>query len=139
MMTMEQLYDRQNKLAKAFAMFPKIKDVAGALRRYNEILPEEERIPIFISTSDVPPTLNSEVNLLDLYGRPHCPECDSEMGIRQVPENPEGIKTQWVCTNENCDTVLSSEFDIKQWIDILREGYESRRDAGKGKESVQEG
>lgn len=55
----------------------------------------------------------------DAYERPLCPDCGEAMGFRQVPPNDEGVKTQLICLNPNCDTVLDSELTMDQWREVL--------------------
>ena len=64
-------------------------------------------------------------NILDKYIRPRCPYCNSEMQIRILPENDEGINSQLVCSWEECDTVLDSELTIDKWLDILDKKHDT--------------
>lgn len=55
----------------------------------------------------------------DHYKRPKCPECGEDMKIRTLQENDEGIRSQLVCDNKNCDTVLDSELEAFEWLEML--------------------
>jgi len=134
-MTIEELIIRQNKIAAAFAMFPEERNVQQAIIKYNETLPEEERISVFINTADVP---KRTVNIIDLYGRPECPNCGAYMMIRPLPPNSDGYKSQLVCDNEDCDTVLNSIYTVEEWVNALKEKYEARRNAVESDKSVEE-
>lgn len=55
---------------------------------------------------------------MDKYERPKCPECESDMMFRNIPENPMGVKVQLVCSK--CDLVLSDSNDLDWWMKNLK-------------------
>jgi len=43
------------------------------------------------------------------------------MMVRRVPPNDEGINTQFVCSNDSCDTVLDSPMPLQEIIQELEQ------------------
>ena len=99
-------------------------NITHAFEVYQAVLAEQER-DIFIETmvsGNRPPTQ------FDKYERPKCPECGADLLFRPVSDNPEGIKVQLVCTNQECDLVLNSEISIEEWEKELRRGSEQTKE-----------
>lgn len=103
-LTQEEFMDRIMALERAGRIFPDIINITERFKLYQEVFAERER-EIFIS--------NGPKTVMDRYERPKC-ECGADMKFRQVPENPEGIKTQLVCTE--CDIVLNDKNDLNWWM-----------------------
>lgn len=95
-------------------MFPDENNITELLKKYNKAT--GSNVPLFIDTRDMkrPPTP------FDDYERIKCPDCGSDMMFRLVPPNSEGVNTQLVCSNMECDTVLNSEYTITDWFNVLR-------------------
>jgi hypothetical protein len=114
----EDFTDRMQALQRAERIFIDAgltDNITTAFRAYQSIFAERER-DIFLSTQIFG---NRPRAALDRYERPQCPTCTADMMIRPVPENTENIKTQLVCTNIKCDTVLNSEHDLDWWVTNL--------------------
>jgi hypothetical protein len=117
-LTFEEFVDRTMAIQRARHIFigsGLTTNVTHAFQAYQAIFAERER-EIFINiTSFGKP--NSK------YEKPNCLDCGSDMNIRQVPDNPDKIKVQLVCSK--CDTVLNSENDIQWWMSQLKvkDGY----------------
>jgi hypothetical protein len=88
-------------------------NITLAFQAYQTIFAERER-QIFMSSAFA----NRPRTLMDKYERPKCPECEADMMFRQVPENPEGIKVQLVCTK--CDNVLNDTNGLDWWMTELK-------------------
>jgi hypothetical protein len=115
-LTEEEFTDRMMALQRAKQIFIETNltaNITSAFQVYQNIFAERER-QIFISTTFG----NRPRTLMDKYERPKCPECEADMMFRLVPENPEGIKVQLVCTK--CDTVLNDTNDLTWWQTKLK-------------------
>jgi hypothetical protein len=115
-LTEEEFQDRMLALQRATSIFIETgltNNITSAFQAYQVIFAERER-QIFMSTAFE----NRPRTAMDKYERPKCPECESDMMFRQVPENPEGIKVQLVCTK--CDTVLNDTNSLEWWMTELR-------------------
>ncbi len=121
----DRLY-RQAVVAEALMMFPDEKFVGDAIRKYNELLLPEERVPVRITTDTYG---HGRVSELDLIQRPECPTCGTAMSIRRLGKNDDGFKTQLSCLDPKCDTVVNSEFTYEEWYDACKEAYEAIRNA----------
>lgn len=111
-----EFQDRMMALQRAKQIFIEsglTANITLAFKVYQAIFAERER-QIFMSTAFG----NRPRTLMDKYERPKCPECDADMMFRDVPENPEGIKVQMVCTK--CDTVLNDTNDLTWWMKELK-------------------
>ena len=118
-LTIEEFEDRMRAIQRAKGIFVDsdlTRNITTAFELYQEIFAERER-EIFLSTQVYG---NRPLTIMDKYERPKCPDCNSDMMFRQVPENEEGIKTQLVCSNQECQTVLSSEEDLSWWMENLK-------------------
>ena len=118
-LTVEEFEDRMRAIQRAKGIFVDsdlTRNITTAFELYQEIFAERER-EIFLSTQVYG---NRPLTIMDKYERPKCPDCNSDMMFRQVPENEEGIKTQLVCSNQECQTVLSSEEDLSWWMENLK-------------------
>jgi hypothetical protein len=116
--TEEEFRDRAQAIQRASKIFVEsglTNNITDAFRAYQEIFAERER-EIFLSTQFYG---NKPKTVMDKYDRPKC-ECGSEMKFRIIPTNDEGIKTQLVCSNPECDIVLNSENDLAWWMENLR-------------------
>ena len=115
----EEFEDRVKAIQRARKIFIEsdlTRNITTAFELYQEIFAERER-EIFLSTQVYG---NRPLTSMDKYERPKCPDCNSDMMFRQVPENKEGIKTQLVCSSEGCQTVLNSEEDLNWWVKNLK-------------------
>ena len=118
-LTQEEFEDRIRAIQRARKIFIEsdlTRNITTAFELYQEIFAERER-EIFLSTQVYG---NKPLTIMDRYERPKCPDCNSDMMFRQVPENKEGIKTQLVCSSEGCQTVLNSEEDLNWWMKNLK-------------------
>jgi hypothetical protein len=116
--TEEEFRDRMGALARAGRIFPDVLNVSERFRIYQEVFAERER-EIFVSTQVYG---NKIFSPMDKYERPKCPEDGFDMQFRPVPENPEGVKVQLVCTNPEHigeGSVLNSENDLQWWMNNL--------------------
>lgn len=113
-MTFEEQQIRLQTIMKAQTMFPDEKNITIALKKYKEAT--GDGIPLFITTKDT----NRPLTPFDDYERIKCEECGADMMFRLCPENEEGIKTQLVCSNKDCDNVLNSEYSLQEWMGVLK-------------------
>ena len=105
---------RVTEVNKAFRIFsPLTNNMTDAFILYQEVL-AEEKMDIMIPASSM---ANRPMTPFDDKERPLCPDCQSPMRFRPVPQNDEGVNTQLVC--ENCDLVLDSEKTIQEWYQML--------------------
>lgn len=112
-MNYEEFQKRINEVNKAYRIFkPLTNNMTDAFRLYQEVL-AEEKMEIFISSE----VNNRPLTPVDDYERPLCPDCNSPMRFRIIPQNDENVNTQLVC--ENCDLVLDSEKTIQEWYQLL--------------------
>jgi len=115
-LTHTEFQHRVNEVNKAYRIFsPLTNNMTDCFRIYLEVLAEEQ-MPLFISTEQMG---NRPMTPFDDYERLKCPNCESALMFRSVPPNNEGIKTQLVCSNDDCDTVLDSELTLNEWKDKL--------------------
>ena len=118
-LTFEEFEDRSMAIQRATRIFVEsglTNNISVAFKIYQEVFAERER-ELFITS------LQSGVNrgtVMDRYERPLCPECGSGLLFRILTDNEEGIKTQLVCPDPKCDTVLSSDKDIGWWMASLK-------------------
>ncbi len=113
--TDEERSDREMAIHRARRIFVNsglTDNITIAFQLYQDIFAERER-EIFVNAM-------SYGSFMDKYERPQCPSCQSDMKFRIVPLNDEGIKTQLVCPNEECDTVLDSKLSLEEWMGILK-------------------
>jgi len=113
-LTKEQFLDRVQAVNRAMAIFGELTDqnMTRAFQAYQEVFAERER-ELFMIPSQ---------RQIRKYEMLRCPECDRELLYRKLDKNPEGFKTQWVCSNSECDTVLNSEHDMDWWMNKLKIG-----------------
>jgi hypothetical protein len=105
---------RVTEVNKAYRIFkPLTNNMTDAFRLYQEVL-AEEKMEIFVSAATMG---NRPMTPMDDFERPLCPDCNSPMRFRPVPQNDEGVNTQLVC--ENCDLVLDSEKTMQEWYQML--------------------
>lgn len=112
-------------------------NISVAFELYQKVLAERER-EVFLSTKYYG---NKPRTVMDNYERPKCPECNSDMAFRMLPENKEGYKTQLVCTNPKCDVILNSEHDLDWWMTNLRrkeDEYDGSKGVPEGAEEVKQ-
>jgi hypothetical protein len=121
-LTFEEFVDRTMAIQRARRIFIDsglTTNVTHAFQAYQTIFAEREReIFININAYMIPSS-----SMYGKYEKPLCIDCGSYMNVRQVPENPENIKIQLVCSK--CDTVLNSEEDLQWWMNNLKvkDGY----------------
>ena len=123
-MTTEQELERHQVVLTALAMFPEEKNITKALMLYNKAMPKEKRIPVFVKAREY-----KNRNSFDLFDRPSCPVCGKDMSLRRLKPNPDGFKTRLTCRNPECNVALNSEFSLEEWLKVLKEAYESNRNA----------
>lgn len=122
-LTIEEYNDRLKAIDRSLHIFGELTDrnITKSFQAYQEIFAERER-DIFLNTMT---NGNRHRTPLDRYERPKCPYCNSDMMFRFLNENKEGIATQLVCSNPQCDTVLNSDKTINDWMKILKVKNES--------------
>jgi predicted RNA-binding Zn-ribbon protein involved in translation (DUF1610 family) len=128
-MSHREFSDRCTAIQEAMQIFGHMtdNDITRAFTAYQQILAKKERM-IFLNSKDHG---NRPLTPLDNYDRPKCPDCGSDMMIRAVPPNDEGVKAQFVCINRECDLVLDSPMSLQQIIQELeREKREKEKNAG---------
>ncbi len=124
-LTQEEFTDRTLAILRSQKIFIDsgvTNNITTAFILYQQVCAERER-EIFISTNRYGKTPRT---FMDRYERVNCPDCNYDMQFRMVPDNPDGIKIQLVCSNELCDTVLNSPNDITWWMKNLRVKDESK-------------
>ena len=127
-LTSAEFNDRIVAVAKARRIFIDSgvanKNISTAFILYQEVLAETERQ--LTLSSNIAGVRNPRI--MDRYERPKCPECEAEMFFRTLAVNEEGFKTQLICSNDSCDTVLNSILTIEDWTKELKElKYGSRQ------------
>jgi len=118
-LTKEEFYDRAMAIQRARHIFIEsglTNNITHAFQAYQAIFAERER-EIFLSAMALG---GRPRTIMDRYERPKCPNCGHDMMFRQVPENPEGLKSQLVCSNKECDIVLNDVHDIQWWMQNLK-------------------
>lgn len=127
-LTYEEFNDRINAEQRARRIFIHMTagDISKAFEAYQLILAETNR-PINIPADSMQGMTGSE---FDILPRPNCPYCGISMFIRGVPANTEDVKSQLVCSNPICDTVLDSALSILEWRDLLKK---MKEEDGNGK------
>ena len=116
--SLEERNDRESAIKRSEKIFVKsglTDNISIAFELYQDIFAERER-EIFVNTL----AYGKPPNILDKYERPKCPECNTDMKLRILPANEEGINTQWVCSNQECDTVLDSKLTLEEWMGVLK-------------------
>lgn len=88
-------------------------NITLAFELYQAILAEREREINVVHENDKP------VSIFDTLPRPKCDLCNSDMALRFLPPNSEGIVSQAVCSA--CDNILDFDLTPDQWVDMLRE------------------
>ncbi len=115
-LTFEEFSHRVNEYNKAARIFaPLTKNIVDAFKIYQEVL-AEEKMEVFLSTEILG---NRPMTVMDDFERPQCPDCGTDMRFRIIPPNDDGILTQLVCGNDECDTVLDSNMSIFDWMKVL--------------------
>lgn len=117
-LTKEEFEDRMmafNEAEQIFVGSGITNNITVAFQIYQAILADKER------AKHAPPSEHGFIpgSPMNGYERPKCPECNSDMLFRMVPENEEGVKTQLVCKKADCPVVLDSDKTIDQWKEIL--------------------
>jgi hypothetical protein len=117
-LTQEEFNDRVTAMQEALHIFGDLtdKNMTYAFMAYQQILAKRER-PLQLDSSIHGDRVRTP---FDDFERPLCPDCQSVFMFRAVPDNPDGVKTQLVCSNADCDTVLNSEHDQSWWFENLR-------------------
>jgi RNase P subunit RPR2 len=91
-------------------------NITEAVEKYINDLPEEEKIPLFITS----PEIHKLKELLKTK-RPTCEDCGQELKIQQDVRNYTDRKkyeTAWICP---CGRIEYSDKTVKEWLEILRE------------------
>lgn len=117
-LTFEEFVDRTMAIQRARRIFIDsglTNNITHAFQAYQEIFAERER-EIFININAYMKSASS--SMYGKYEYPLCLDCGAVMNLRQVPDNPENIKIQLVCSK--CDTVLNSEEDLQWWMNNLK-------------------
>jgi hypothetical protein len=116
--TEEEFRDRMGALERAGRIFPDVLNISDRFKIYQEVLAEQERT-VHLSTQAQG---HKPRTIMDKYVKPRCPECGFEMNFRQVPENPDGVEVQLVCSNPEHTgkgSVLDSLNDLQWWSENL--------------------
>lgn len=122
-MTNEEAREQLIALQNAREIFVKTgltNNITLALEAYQRVFAKHEIRQRLSTKSDG----NAPRTVMDSYERPLCPACGSEMKFRFVKDNPEGIKTQLICKNSECNVVLSDTHDLEWWMKNLRKKSE---------------
>lgn len=116
-LTAEEFQDRLQAFDRATRIFGHLTDqnITKAFEAYQAILAEQER-EVHMDVRRMQGMTGSD---MDAYERPLCPDCGEPMGFRFIPPNDEGINSQLVCMNGECNTVLDSELTIDEWRNVL--------------------
>ncbi len=116
-LTREEFEDRINALQEAEHIFGALteKNLTNAFIAYQKILAIRHR-PIILDSKEHG---NRPRTRADNYQRPLCPDCNFPLMFRPVPINNEGIQTQLICSNDQCNTVLNSENDMSWWMEEI--------------------
>jgi len=117
-LTEEEFRDRAMALHMARKIFIEsglTNNITHAFEAYQKICADKER-QIFLATQAQG---NRPQTIMDKYERLKCPNCGGDLMFRNVPENDKGIKIQLVCSNKDCDTVISDTHDINWWMQNL--------------------
>lgn len=124
LLTIVEFADRCRAVQEALQIFGHMtdNDITRAFQAYQDIL-AGQTMPVQHNTRDHG---RRAPTVLDAMGRPHCPDCDSEMMLRRVPPNAEGVKTQFICSNKNCDLVLDSVLTFEEVLNEMREDTNAR-------------
>lgn len=127
LLAMHEFHDRVQAVQRATRIFGHMtdQDITLAFQAYQEILAETQR-PATLTTVDHG---GRSPTIIDEIGRPQCPDCHADMMIRRVPENREGIKAQFVCSNKNCDLVLDSPMSPEEIIRDLQATAAKKKEA----------
>lgn len=117
-LTQEEFSDRTQAIQRALKIFGHMtdNDITRAFTAYQLVLAETPR-RIMLNTQVHG---NRAPTFLDNFERPKCPDCGADMMIRRVPENDEGVKTQFVCSNKECDLVLDSPLSYSEIVSQLK-------------------
>jgi hypothetical protein len=119
-LSFDEFQKRINEVNKAYRIFkPLTNNMTEAFRLYQDVLAEEKMEVSLPSEAfgERPPTP------FDDRERPLCPDCNSPMRFRMIPQNDEGVNTQLVC--EKCDLVLDSEKTMQEWLNLLEKKSDS--------------
>jgi hypothetical protein len=113
-LTEEEFQDRVEAVVRARKIFIKLTEgnISNAFILYQEVLAEKYR-PILLDSKNAGSRVMTQ---FDSFIRPKCPDCNSDMSFRQIKDNEEGIRSQLVCSNKDCDTVLNSELSLDDWM-----------------------
>lgn len=116
-MTYEEFAKRTIEIAKARRIFtPHITaNITTAFEIYQEIL-AEEKMQAMISTLQGG---QKEPSFFDMFERPKCPECGTDMRLRIDTADADGKHwpTAWVCTT--CLAEYYSEKTPQEWVEEL--------------------
>lgn len=100
------------------------KSITKALELYlRDDVEKDEQIPLIITKKTRPK------NIVDLIGRPKCPECGVDMGLRIINEpksrtNIHGWKTCWECPV--CGHEKYSRRTIQEWLEESKRNLNGR-------------
>jgi len=118
-MSFEEFQERMAEVVKARRIFiPHITpNITTAFELYQAIFAKEE-MKVFISTREGG---NKSMSPLDDLLRPHCEECDAELGLRINAIDTDGRvhATSWVC--EKCGREEYSDKSVQDWMEVLSE------------------
>lgn len=121
---MDDLEERNNIIAKARKKYipSHTRNITEAFKLYlmnaeKEALPTGKRHSIIITRKTKPK------NWIDIIGRPKCPKCNTEMGLRPImipkgESNLKGYRSCWEC--ENCGYEKYSDRDIYEEAEFQR-------------------
>jgi len=126
-LTHTEFSDRVQAVQRATQIFGHMtdNDITKAFTAYQLVLAETPR-RIMLNTQTHG---NRAPTILDQYERPKCPDCGADMMIRRVPPNDEGVNTQFVCSNDACDTVLDSPMTLQEIIQELEQEKKEKENA----------
>jgi len=108
-MNADEYQNRLKVIARAMQLYGE--QAGGNINKALELLNEPD-FEISIPVERFQGLTGSE---FDRYEHIECPDCGAIMNLRFVPKNEEGINSQSVCSNPDCDTVLDSGLTIDDW------------------------
>jgi len=113
----EEFADRCKAVNEALQIFGHMtdNDITRAFQAYQLVLAERGRKALLTTEKHG----SRAPTIMDQYERPKCPDCGADMMIRRVPANDERVNSQFVCSNESCDTVLDSQMTIQEIMQEL--------------------
>lgn len=111
-LTAKEFNKRVTAVNRAMKIFGELTNhnMTKAFIAYQEVF-EEKEMEVFIAANRFPEFVDENRKFKNIK----CPDCGHYLLFRPVPPNDDGVKSQLVCSNNECDTVLNSEHDLRWW------------------------